>query len=152
MCPILGCAAQACLLALPPYFRIKTWWWPHSAETCSLLHPLLINFFRYCCVIDWYPHLLFIYRHKYNSIPYFIHTLNNAIPTIIVNNAKLYWTLQRHRDSQKVEVDSNITLRTPSHQATVRSQLRICPTTIRIVRNYLAFVQPAKMLSTLLSS
>ena len=27
----------------------------------SLLHPLLNIFFRYCCVIDWYPHLLFIW-------------------------------------------------------------------------------------------
>ena len=27
--------------ALPPYFRMKTWWWPQWAETCSYYHPLL---------------------------------------------------------------------------------------------------------------
>jgi len=27
-------------------------------------HPLLNTFFRYCCVIDWYPHLLFIYTQR----------------------------------------------------------------------------------------
>ena len=89
-----------------------------------------------------------IYRHKYNSIPYLIHTLNNAIPTIAVNNAKLYWTLQRPRGSQEVEVDSNRTLWTPSQQATVPSQLHIYPTTISIIRNFLALMQLAKMLST----
>jgi hypothetical protein len=93
-----------------------------------------------------------MYRHKYNFIPYLIHTLNNAIPTIVVNNAKLYEILQRPRGSQKFEVDSNKTLWTPSHQSTVRSQLHIYPRTIRIIRNYLSLMQLAKMLSTLLSS
>ena len=50
--------------ALPPYFRMKTRLWPHYAETCSLLHPLLYVFFRYCCVIDWYTHLLFIHTQR----------------------------------------------------------------------------------------
>jgi len=93
-----------------------------------------------------------IYRHKYNFIPYLIHTLNNAIPTIVVKNAKLYWTLQRPRGSQDVQVDSNRTLRTPSHQSTVRSQLHIYPTTIRLIHNCLALMQLAMMLSTLLCS
>ena len=93
-----------------------------------------------------------MYRHKYNFIPYLIHTLNNAIPTIVVNIAKLCWTLQRPRGSHEVEVDSNRTLRTPSQQSTVRSQLHIYPRTIRIIRNCLALMQLAKMLSTLLSS
>jgi hypothetical protein len=54
-----------------------------------------------------------MYRHTYNFIPYFIRTLNNAIPTIVMNIAKLYLTLQRPRASQEVEVDSNRTLQTP---------------------------------------
>ena len=93
-----------------------------------------------------------MYRHKHNFIPYLIHTLNNAIPTIVVNIAKLYWILQRPRGSQEVEVDSNRTLWTPSHQSTVRSQLNIYPRTIRIIRNCLAVMQLEKMLSALLSS
>jgi len=46
--------------ALPPYFRMKTWWWPQWTETCSYYHPLLNIFFKYHCVIDWYLHLLFV--------------------------------------------------------------------------------------------
>ena len=53
---------QSCK-ALPPYFRMKTWWWPHYAETCSYYHPLLNIFFRYCCVTDW-SHTYCLYTHN----------------------------------------------------------------------------------------
>ena len=31
------------------------------------VHPLLNIFFRYCCVVDWYPHLLFLNKHCDNA-------------------------------------------------------------------------------------
>jgi len=51
---------QSCK-ALPPYFRMKTWWWPHEAETCSLLHPLL-NIFLDIVVLLTDTHTYCVYE------------------------------------------------------------------------------------------